>query len=152
MLQDNSVVLVTLGFLTNIANLLESPGDSLSPLTGHQMVQQKVSAVFVMGGMYPESVLFSEFNFNCGDGLLSPAECEGSAKAAVENMPTNVKMVFSGFEVGNKVMSGGALTSCKDSSNPCRRAYINYCGTGVNRPSWDPLTLIAAVRGAQGVR
>ena len=49
-------------------------------------------------------------------------------------------------------MSGGALTSCSDESNPCRKAYIDYCGHGVNRPSWDPLTLIAAVRGAEGVR
>ena len=49
-------------------------------------------------------------------------------------------------------MSGGALTSCSAESNPCRRAYIDYCGHGVNRPSWDPLTLIAAVRGAEGVR
>ena len=49
-------------------------------------------------------------------------------------------------------MSGGALTSCSDESNPCRAAYIDYCGHGVNRPSWDPLTLIAAVRGAGGVR
>ena len=147
------MAVVSLGFLTNIATLLSSPGDSISPLTGLQLVEQKVSSVWVMGGIYPESVLFSEFNFNCGEFLLGDlAECEGSAKAAVEKMPSNVKMVFSGFEVGNKVMSGGALTSCKDSSNPCRRAYINYCGNGVNRPSWDPLTLIAAVRGAQGVR
>ena len=49
-------------------------------------------------------------------------------------------------------MSGGALTSCSAEGNPCRRAYIDYCGHGVNRPSWDPLTLIAAVRGAEGVR
>ena len=49
-------------------------------------------------------------------------------------------------------MSGGALTSCSGESSPCRRAYIDYCGHGVNRPSWDPLTLIAAVRGAEGVR
>ena len=49
-------------------------------------------------------------------------------------------------------MSGGALTSCSDERNPCRTAYIDYCGHGVNRPSWDPLTLVAAVRGAEGVR
>ena len=49
-------------------------------------------------------------------------------------------------------MSGGALTSCSDEINPCRKAYIDYCGHGVNRPSWDPLTLIAAVRAAEGVR
>ena len=91
--------MVTLGFLTNIAGLLSSPADSVSPLTGKELVAAKVSSVYVMGGRYPESVLFSEFNFNCGEFLLGDlAECEGSAKAAVENMPPAVKMVFSGFE------------------------------------------------------
>ena len=52
-----------------------------------------------MGGVYPATDIFSEFNFNCGEFLLGDlAECEGSAKAAVENMPPSVKMVFSGFE------------------------------------------------------
>ena len=52
-----------------------------------------------MGGVYPATDIFSEFNFNCGEFLLgNMAECKGSAKAAVENMPPSVKMVFSGFE------------------------------------------------------
>ena len=87
-----------------------------------------------MGGVYPESVLFSEFNFNCGEMLLGDTlECGGSAREVVNNMPEQIKMVFSGFEVGNKVFTGGVLTSCADETNPCRQAYIDYCGHGVNR-------------------
>ena len=75
------------------------PADQISDLTGRQLVEQKVSSVFIMGGVYPATDIFSEFNFNCGEFLLGDlAECEGSAKAAVENMPPSVKMVFSGFE------------------------------------------------------
>ena len=97
--EDYSVVVVSLGFMTNIANLLSSPADQISDLTGRQLVEQKVSSVFIMGGVYPATDIFSEFNFNCGEFLLGDlAECEGSAKAAVENMPPSVKMVFSGFE------------------------------------------------------
>ena len=70
----------------------------------------------------------------------------GSARSAVENMPPGVKMVFSGFEVGVRVLSGGVLTSCAPEANPCRQAYIDYSGEGVDRFSWDPLTLVAAVR------
>ena len=100
-----------------------------------------------MGGIYPQSFLFSAYNFNCGMGTLGDSlECAGSAKSAVENMPPEVKMVFSGFEVGVRVMSGGILTSCAPDSNPCRQAYIDYSGEGVDRFSWDPLTLLAAVR------
>ena len=97
--EDSSVAVVSLGFMTNIASLLSSPPDQISPLTGRQLVEQKVSSVFIMGGVYPATDIFSEFNFNCGEFLLGDlAECEGSAKVAVENMPANVKMVFSGFE------------------------------------------------------
>ena len=31
--------------------------------------------------------------------------------------------------------------------SPCRRAYEAWCGEGGARQSWDPLTLLAAVRG-----
>ena len=42
-------------------------------------------------------------------------------------------MVFSGFEVGFGVNSGGALTSCATSDNPCRQAYVDYVGEGKDR-------------------
>ena len=106
-----------------------------------------------MGGIYPQSTLFSEFNFNCGMGLMDTElyECEGSARTSVQLMPPETKLVFLGFEAGLQVMSGGALTSCASEDNPCRRAYITYCGEGNNRSSWDPMTLVAAVRGAAGI-
>ena len=83
-LQDSSVVIVSVGFLQNLAGLLQSPGDELSPSSGYELVRDKVggtldtaldtdlnlstqvASVFVMGGYYPHSDLFSEFNFNCG--------------------------------------------------------------------------------------
>ena len=34
--------------------------------------------------------------------------------------------------------------------SPCRRAYEDWCGEGGARQSWDPLTLLAAVRGPAG--
>ena len=47
-----------------------------------------------MGGVYPESVLFSEFNFNCGELLLGDTlECYASARDTVTLMPPEVKMV-----------------------------------------------------------
>ena len=79
-------------------------------------------------------------------------ECFSSAKTAVSMMPPQVRMVFSGFEVGFGVMSGGALTSCAAEDNPCRKSYIDVVGTNHDRSSWDPLTLVAAVRGAAAVR
>ena len=42
-------------------------------------------------------------------------------------MPPEVKILYSGFDVGIQVHSGGALTECAPTSNPCRAAYISYC-------------------------
>ena len=132
--QDSSVVIVSVGFLQNIAALLESPSDDISDKSGHELVRAKVSSVYIMGGYYPQSDLFSEFNFNCGWSFMGePLECEGSARAAVSGMPPEVRMVFSGFEVGFAVNSGGALTSCSSSDNPCRQAYVDYVGEGKDR-------------------
>lgn len=41
-MKDHSVVWVSVGFLVNIASLLLSPPDQISPLTGYQLVQTKV--------------------------------------------------------------------------------------------------------------
>ena len=64
-----------------------------------------------MGGYYPSSNEYSEFNFNCGQQLMGESlECGGKSRQAIMDMPTEVKMVFSGFEVGLQVQSGAALT------------------------------------------
>ena len=39
---DASVVISSVGFLTNIANLLESPADDISNMTGYELVKHKV--------------------------------------------------------------------------------------------------------------
>ena len=52
--QDGSVVISSVGFLTNLANLLTSPPDEISDLNGQDLVRQKVRLVAVMGGYYPE--------------------------------------------------------------------------------------------------
>ena len=41
-----------------------------------------------------------------------PMECGGKSYEAVPGMPPEVRMVFSGFEVGLEVQSGAALTRC----------------------------------------
>ena len=48
-------------------------------------------------------------------------------------MPPEVRLVFSGFEVGNHVYSGGALASCAPEDSPCRRAYGDVVGEGKER-------------------
>jgi len=150
--EDGTVVISSVGFLTNLADLLVSPEDDISSMTGWELVERKVRMVAVMGGVYPQTTGWSEFNFNCGMELMGDAlDCGGKAREAVLGMPESVKMVFSGFEVGIQVNTGAVLTKCARRDNPCRRAYVDYVGQGENRYSWDPLTLLFAVRGAEAV-
>lgn len=44
------VNIITLGFLQNIENLMKSGPDKYSPLTGAELIQQKVDTLYVVGG------------------------------------------------------------------------------------------------------
>ncbi|MFV1968987.1 MAG: sulfatase-like hydrolase/transferase, partial [Pirellulaceae bacterium] len=51
---DQSVVMVTVGFVTNFKNLLKTSGDEHSKLDGRALVAKKVRAWVCMGGAIPE--------------------------------------------------------------------------------------------------
>jgi hypothetical protein len=94
-------------------------------------VRQKVKKLVVMGGQYPQG---GESNFVTGGGGLI-------TQYAVEHWPTPI--LFSGFEIGEGIISGKALASTP-SANPARRAYaLNGFGNG--RSSWDLTAVLAAV-------
>ena len=61
------------GFPTNIRNLLESPADDISPLTGYDLVAAKVKTVVWQGGWYPPIHGWgaATFNWACGSGKRS---------------------------------------------------------------------------------
>ena len=87
-------MIVSLGFLHNMASLLASSGDDISDMSGHDLVRDKVASIFIMGGSYPRSLVPS-FNFGCADGLMGDAaECGGSAQAAVSLLPPEVKVII----------------------------------------------------------
>ena len=47
---DHSVVISSIGFLSNLAKLVLSPPDKHSRLTGAELVTRKVKGIGVMGG------------------------------------------------------------------------------------------------------
>lgn len=86
---DGSVEIVTGGTLTNIADLLRSQGDAISPLTGIELVALKVSSINSMGGNFVSSTA-TENNI----GLDIDA-----ANYVAANSP--VPIYWSGYETGN---------------------------------------------------
>ncbi|MCI5195586.1 MAG: nucleoside hydrolase [Candidatus Electrothrix sp. AW5] len=131
---DQSVTLVTIGYLTNLANLLRSKADDISPLDGIELVQQKVQRLVCMGGEYPSG---REWNFY---------QDSASTSYVIAHWPTPV--VFSGFEIGKDVLTGAGLQKTA-SPNPVRRSYEVYNGLR-DRPSWDQVAVYYAVVTANG--
>jgi hypothetical protein len=139
---DHSVVMVSVGATTNVSNLLKSSPDRSSPLAGVDLVNQKVSYLSVMGGVYPNSTTppfnFAEFNFTTD----ATATLE-----VVTNFPRPI--IFDGFEIGVYILTGHTLYDPQ--KNPVCMAYQLYVGPGKNRNTWDPSAVFAAVRGLAGV-
>lgn len=134
----NPLRLVTIGTFANIADLLASQPDDLSPLDGRALVAEKVLDMYSMAGMFrvPE---------NYG-GWWAEAECNvvqslGDSRAVVRDFPRPI--VFSPFELGCRILTGKRLLEGKDS--PVKMGY--YVHGGAPRESWDPLTVWAAVEG-----
>lgn len=151
--EDNDVVIASIGLLVNLEALLDSGPDRWSSLNGKSLVAKKVKLLATMGGIYPAASSFPECNF-CGCAHADEASAETAKRASayvVANWPSSVPVLFSGFEVGVDVQSGGALSDCASpDTSPCARAYVDYeGGPGRSRYSWDPLTTLIAVRGAE---
>lgn len=58
---DNSVVIISVGFSTNLARLLESGPDKYSDLSGKELAEKKVKLLSVMAGDFVEEPM-AEFN------------------------------------------------------------------------------------------
>jgi len=127
---DKSVVIVTTGYLTNIADLLRSGADRTGSLDGITLAKRKVKRLVCMGGQYPRG---REWNFY---------QDAASARYVVSHWPGAI--VYCGFEIGVNVMTGAGFKGLP--SNPVGMSYALYNGLN-NRPSWDQITVLVAVRG-----
>lgn len=137
---DHSLHVISIGFLTNLADLLKSGSDNYSSLSGVELVSAKVDELVVMGGYYPEGW---EFNFGGGD--------PESTRYVVHHWPKDVAITYSGGELGETIFSGQNLNQESPPDSPILAAYQWYVGRcSTTRESWDPLTTLYGVLGLQG--
>lgn len=135
---NNSVTIITVGFLTNLKNLLQSKADMFSPLNGEQLVQQKVKQLVSMAGKFPSG---SEFNIN-RDFI--------AAKYVFDHFPAPV--LFSGFEIGEKIKCGIPLIQ-NDSiiQSPVKDVFRisipQAKEDSAGRKSWDETAVLVGVKG-----
>ncbi len=136
--QDHSVVLVTIGYMTNLETLLKSQPDAYSELDGQTLVKQKVAEWVCMGGNFPDDSAADNVNFT-----RDPQP----ALYAIQNFPG--KITFVGREIGHNIYVGDDFHDLPK-ENPLRRAYELHRGRyGENwdHHTADPSTVLYAVFG-----
>lgn len=137
---DKSVTVITVGFVTNLAGLLQSPPDQYSELQGTKLVAKKVKQLVCMAGRFPEG---GEFNLD---------RDAASSILVFENWPTTV--LFSGFEIGHKVRTGLPLiNNDKIRNSPVKDVFRISIPKdrqdSLGRMSWDETAVLVAIKGYQ---
>jgi inosine-uridine nucleoside N-ribohydrolase len=137
---DSSVTIITVGFLTNIGNLLKSPPDDYSPLSGNELVHKKVKRLVSMAGKFPEGL---EFNIE---------EDAAAAKYTFENFKNPI--LLSGFEIGQNIKSGIPLIENEEIENSPVKDVFKISipqakEDSAGRMSWDQTAVLAAIKGPE---
>lgn len=143
---DHSVVLVVVGFSTNIARLLQSPADEASPLSGTELVRQKVKLLSQMIGRFEpgKPADFHEYNVR---------EDVPAARTLYELWPDSVPVVASGWEVGRAIQNR-AVSILHDYNyvkyHPVKLGYEYWHQMPYDRPTYDLTSVLYAVRPDRG--
>jgi inosine-uridine nucleoside N-ribohydrolase len=135
---DHSVTIVTIGFLTNLSNLLSTGADEYSSLSGKELIKKKVKLLVCMAGKFPSG---SEFN------VMQDAK---ASKNVFENW--NTRVILSGFEIGEKIKVGLPLIhNAAIHNSPVKDVFrisipmAKEDSTG--RMSWDETAVLVAIKG-----
>lgn len=134
---DHSVVIVSVGFMTNMARLLDSKPDGSSPLSGMDLVKNKVRSYVMMAGAFGQSPA-PEYN------VIQDAD---AARTVYAKWPTPI--VASGFEIGIQILYPAKSIESDFGyvpNHPIAEAYRDYGKMPYDRPTWDPTAVLYAVR------
>ena len=141
--ESENAVLCAIGPMNNIAALLRSKGDDISPLDGVSLVRERCAKVVLMaGGFVPGE-----------DGRNKP---EWNALVDIPATQTMVELcpvplVFLPFETGLDMLTGGPMMNKYGEDTPLSYSFSSFGDTreAGGRHSWDPATLVYAVEGCR---
>lgn len=143
--EDRSVTIVSVGFLTNLAELLRSRGDGFSPLDGKALVERKVKKWVAMACAYPRGR-------ECNSMWDAPA-----SKLVLAEWPTVA--YFTDYTYGSRVHAGRVIAESALKDHPVADAF-RHClkprdqiqdpppswdDTAEGHPSWDETAILLAV-------
>jgi hypothetical protein len=132
---DQSVVIVTVGPLTNLYHLMMSRSDRHTSLNGAALIKKKVKHFIMAGGKLPYG---TSYNFR-----LSPDKSE----YVINNWPTERWLVPN--ELGDNVLTGPEMMTKISPESPVHVAYTLYKKAHPGwqfRPSWDQMAVYIAAR------
>lgn len=153
--EDNSITIVSIGALTNLGLLIDSPADEYSPLTGIELIRKKVSSLEVMAGCFtPVPLRYSNSPDKSCTFIEVEYNIEGNiplAKKVLENWPGEVHMlpIEEGMKfpsIHDKILSQYSWQ--KD--NPVSQVYERYDEWrigDVGQYLWDAITVMHAIFG-----
>jgi inosine-uridine nucleoside N-ribohydrolase len=132
---DHSVVIIQVGFSTNLARLLDDSGELDQ---SRELVARKVKLLVMMAGDFAKRN--PEFNVKMDIA---------SAQKLLRDWPTPI--VTSGFEIGNSMLyPASSITRDFSGNHPVADAYRNYKAFPYDRPTWDITAALYAVRPNDG--
>ncbi len=137
---DASVTIVTVGFLTNLCDLLKSNPDDYSNLPGNELVAKKVKKLVSMAGWFPEG---REFNIYIDST---------SSKYVFENWSGEI--IFTGFEIGRDIKTGLRLIKSPVKNSPVKDVFRISIPLSeedkYGRMSWDETAVLIGIYGTEG--
>ena len=141
---DQSVVIVQVGFSTNLAQLLDTRADEHSNLKGVELISRKVKHISIMAGTFTPINNETHLEYNIVQDIRS-------AQKLAEEWPTPV--YWSGFEIGLAIRYP-AISIEQDfryvDRHPIPESYQAYVPTPHERPTWDLTSVLWAVRQSRG--
>ncbi|UUO09246.1 nucleoside hydrolase [Blastopirellula sp. J2-11] len=145
--EDHTVVICQVGFFTNLANLIDSPGDDISPLNGADLVKRKVRLLSVMAGSFvdPSKVRGKRH------GEYNVIKDLAASRRLADHWPTPI--IWSGYEIGmglrypyRSIVEDYTYAA----HHPVVESYNMYVKPPHHRPTWDLTSVLYPVRPDRG--
>ena len=136
----NSQDFLVSGQSFDIYNLFNSPADSISSLTGAQLIFEKARDFYVEAGEYPTGS--ADHNFATAPTSAQVWEWIGTTNSAN-------RVIYVDIDIGTGTATGGNYTN-RRGYDPIYQACTNYIqaiGGSLPRPAWGSQGVLAAVRG-----
>lgn len=139
---DRSVSIVSVGIASNLANLLRSSADEHSPLSGIELVKQKVALLSIMAGAFEKA---HDTNYHLEANVINGIP---AMQTVARDWPDEVPVVWSGYEIGIRLpYPRESIARDFEYLKPhlVKESYLLHSGPDHDRPSWDQSSVLHAV-------